>query len=87
MMVNWSKIPPGKSFNLHYHEDLTEIFIMIRGSVTMKVDGESFRLAIGDTVVVSPGEKQWMKNATAGVAEYIVIGIAHRESGKTVVLK
>jgi mannose-6-phosphate isomerase-like protein (cupin superfamily) len=38
MMINWSKMAPGKSFSAHYHEDMDEVFIMIQGKAEIRID-------------------------------------------------
>ena len=30
-MVNWAKLPVGKQFQKHYHEDMHEVFVMAQG--------------------------------------------------------
>lgn len=37
-MINWAKIPHGKSFAPHFHEAMVEIFIILSGQVKAKVD-------------------------------------------------
>jgi len=34
-MVNWCRMEPGKAFHPHYHEDMEEVFILLK-------DGQSF---------------------------------------------
>ena len=53
-MVNWSKLPVGKSFQLHYHEDMQEVFVMIDGEVKMLVDDNEVKLAGGDCILIDP---------------------------------
>lgn len=37
-MINWAKLPIGKSFAKHYHEDMEEVFILIEGKAEILVD-------------------------------------------------
>jgi len=50
MMVNWARLPARSSFQRHYHEDMQEIFVLIRGRVLMTVDDTSMNMTVGDTV-------------------------------------
>ena len=85
-MVNWAFLPKGKSFRSHYHEDLQEVFIIIKGHVRIIVDNEQGELCKGDTVVIPVGSIHLMENIGKGDAEYIVIGVSKGTKGKTIVV-
>ena len=95
-MINWAKLPAGKSFEPHYHEDMQEVFIIVSGTPLMEVflrpelSGQSdtkpirTRLNPGDVLVVDPNEVHVMINSTDDAVEYVVMGIAGNKNGKTV---
>ena len=83
-MVNWSKLPVGKSFQPHYHEDMQEVFIILNGTVEMTVTDMTCTLNGGDAILISPKEIHQMKNACQDAVEYIVFGISTEQGGKTV---
>lgn len=85
-MVNWARLPVGHSFNSHYHEDMQEVFVLLKGNVTMKVDQETVTMNSGDTVIIAPREIHQMTNIGTEQAEYIVFGISSENGGKTVVV-
>ena len=85
-MVNWSKLRAGRCFAAHYHEDMQEMFIMIRGKATIVVDGAATDLQAGDTVLLEPGEVHAMHNPTEEDTLYLAIGIAGDTDGKTVLV-
>ena len=85
-MINWARLPVGSSFRLHYHEDMEESFIVVRGTAEMRVDGEAHRLDAGDMLVVSPGEQHDMENVGDDDVEYVVIGVSLGKGGKTIVV-
>ena len=85
-MLNWSRLAAGNSFQLHYHEDMQEIFVLLRGHVTMQVGDETVVMNAGDTVIVEPTEIHQMTNDSDELAEYLVFGIASGKGGKTVVV-
>jgi mannose-6-phosphate isomerase-like protein (cupin superfamily) len=86
-MINWALLPPGKSFRLHYHEDMDEIFILTSGRAVMIVNDEEMEMEKGDTVVVPMESNHKMWNKTETDVEYIVIGVTTEKGGKTVVVE
>lgn len=85
-MVNWSRMPVGKSFAAHYHEDMQEIFIIVQGDAEMKVGDETVSLSKGDTITIDAGEVHRMWNRGSDDLDFIAIGIAGDKNGKTVVV-
>jgi mannose-6-phosphate isomerase-like protein (cupin superfamily) len=85
-MVNWAFLPKGKSFRSHYHEDMQEVFIIIKGHVRIVVDSEQVELCKGDTVVIPVGSVHMMENTGKVDVEYIVIGVSKGTGGKTIVV-
>ena len=85
-MVNWSRLPVGKSFQQHYHEDMQEVFIILNGKVEMTVTDMTCELAKGDAILIDPREIHQMSNVCDEPVEYIVFGISTEKGGKTVVL-
>jgi mannose-6-phosphate isomerase-like protein (cupin superfamily) len=85
-MVNWVRLPVGSSFRAHYHEDMQESFIIMRGQVVMRIDEKEVALDAGDTVIVDPREIHTMKNTCEQEVEYIVVGISLGQNGQTVVV-
>jgi uncharacterized cupin superfamily protein len=86
-MVNWATLPAGKSFQSHYHEDMEEIFVLISGTVDVRVDDDYDVLSAGDTLIVSPRSVHTMQNTSDEVVEYLVVGISSGFSGKTVIVQ
>ena len=85
-MVNWSKLPIGKSFQSHYHEDMQEVFVLFTGSVEMQVAGQAIRLSGGDAILIDAKEVHDMKNVGDEDVIYLVFGISEETGGKTVVV-
>lgn len=83
-MVNWAKIPLGKAFESHYHEDMFEVFIIMSGRAKVEINNEEAVLETGDTVVVSEKQVHKMTNIGLEDVEYIVMGVSREEGGKTV---
>lgn len=85
-MVNWAQLQPNATFEPHFHEDMTEVFLIIEGEVIMNVGGEEVSVKRGDAVVVEPGEVHTMTNLSARQLEYIVFGVSQETGGKTIVV-
>ena len=83
-MINWSKIPVGKAFKPHYHQDMEEVFIILKGEVKIKVDGEEEILNEGDAVVIPMGKVHEMENISQKDVDYLALGISLEKGGRTV---
>jgi mannose-6-phosphate isomerase-like protein (cupin superfamily) len=83
-MVNWCRMEPGKSFRAHYHEDMEEIFIILKGQAKILVNGEKAEMGEREAVVFLPREVHEMKNAGGEDLEYLAIGISQGKGGKTI---
>jgi mannose-6-phosphate isomerase-like protein (cupin superfamily) len=86
-MINWANLATGKRFAPHYHEDMQEIFIMVRGEAEITVATETVRLRRGDTVVIDPREVHQMRNVGSEEVEYLALGITGEAGGRTVVVE
>lgn len=85
-MINWAKLPRNKTFKLHYHQDMEEIFIILSGRAKIKVGKKTATLKRGDTVIIPPKSPHQMKNIGKEKVEYIAIGISQGKGGKTIVI-
>jgi mannose-6-phosphate isomerase-like protein (cupin superfamily) len=86
-MVNWARIEMGNQFRPHYHEDMTEVFILISGDAEISGDDYNEQVSEGDCIVVPPHTTHTMKNIGSSALEYIVFGLASGSEGKTVVIE
>lgn len=85
-MLNWSCLPTGASFRPHYHEDMQEVFVILNGTVEMMVGEDSVELSAGDTIFIEMQEVHQMHNRCDHDVDYLVLGIATGQNGKTVVV-
>jgi mannose-6-phosphate isomerase-like protein (cupin superfamily) len=85
-MVNWARMAPGRSFCKHYHEDMQEMFVIIKGRARADVEGSLAELSSGDAIIIEPCEVHVMTNTGPCDLEYIAIGISQGRGGKTVVV-
>ena len=85
-MINWAKMPVGRAFCAHFHEDMQEIFVILKGSAFIDVAGQQDELSSGDIVIIEPCEVHVMTNTSEVDLEYIAIGISSGQGGKTIVV-
>ena len=85
-MISWAQLSTGKSFRPHYHEDMQEVFVLLKGEARITVDGKQAEIGAGDAVVIPMGGIHKMENTGVGDVEYVVLGISEERGGKTVVV-
>lgn len=85
-MVNWALLPKGRSFSSHYHEDMDEIFIIIKGEARIRIGEEEGDLREGDAVLV-PAHSVHTMTSSVQDTEYLVVGLTSGSGGKTVILE
>lgn len=86
MMINWAKLPAGKSFKPHYHEDMEEVYIMLKGEGELTVDDETEKVVPGDRIIIPQNAIHGMRNKGKIDIEYIALGISSEKGGKTVIV-
>ncbi len=82
--INWCALKVGRSFQPHYHEDLEEIFILVKGRARLRVGEEEAELETRQAVAVPPLLAHEMTNIGDEEVEYIVVGISSGKGGRTV---
>lgn len=55
-------VPPGATTLLHRHEKSEEIYHVTRGSGRMTLGGETFAIAVGDSILIAPGTPHCVEN-------------------------
>ena len=86
-MINWARIPKGRSFKLHYHQDMTEIFIILKGQAKMRLNNKHFQLKEGDAVMVPAKSPHSVRNDGHSDFIYYVVGLSSKKGGKTITLE
>ena len=59
-------IPPGAATLLHRHKTSEEIYHVTQGTGLMTLGGETFAIAVGDSVAIAPGTPHRIENTGAG---------------------
>jgi mannose-6-phosphate isomerase-like protein (cupin superfamily) len=54
MSVTWVEVPSGVGQKLHSDEEAEQVYVVVRGSGSMSVAGDTQRVEAGDLVLVPP---------------------------------
>ena len=66
MSVTWIDVPSGIDQELHSHEESEQIYVVVRGSGTMTVAGDTQRIEEGDLILVPPATDHSIANEGSG---------------------
>ena len=86
MTIGMTEVPPESSMTPHTHEDMEEIFIIVKGKANVTVEKEEGALGQGDAVVIPAGAVHEMENIGSEDVEYVVVGISAGRDGATVLV-
>ena len=62
MSVTWLELPVGTEQALRSHEEAEQVYVVVRGSGTMSLAGDTQRLEEGDLILVSPATDHSISN-------------------------
>jgi mannose-6-phosphate isomerase-like protein (cupin superfamily) len=84
--TNWAFVdhiivPPGASIGRHFHNGVEEVYFVMSGEGTIKVDEETAQIRKGDAVPVRVKEVHSFSNTGVNDLEFLVYGVA-LEKGK-----
>ena len=64
-------VAPGNETRLHYHATSEELYFIQAGRGTMRLDGEEFEVAAGDTVLIPPGAHHSIRNSGSAALTFL----------------
>jgi mannose-6-phosphate isomerase-like protein (cupin superfamily) len=73
LSVIQERIPPGAGEVMHYHSRARQLFYVLAGELQIQVGERPFRLSIGDSLEVSPGERHQVQNLSHVDAAFLVV--------------
>ena len=79
--VDYYSVPPGASIGAHVHNGVEEVYLVIKGEGTTKVNDETAPLKKGDAVPIKVKDVHSFENTGTGDFDLIVYGVA-LEKGK-----
>jgi mannose-6-phosphate isomerase-like protein (cupin superfamily) len=62
MSVTWLEVPAGAEQALRSHEEAEQVYVVVRGSGTMSVAGDTQGIEEGDLILVSPATDHAIAN-------------------------
>lgn len=65
-------MPPGTSERRHYHRHALQFFYVLKGVLTLEIDGQDFVLQTGDGIEVSPGQPHQAYNRSTNPVRMLV---------------
>jgi mannose-6-phosphate isomerase-like protein (cupin superfamily) len=73
MSVTWLEVPVGAEQTLRSHEEAEQVYVVVRGSGTMSVAGDTQRVGEGDLILVPPATDHAISND--GEAELAFVSV------------
>jgi mannose-6-phosphate isomerase-like protein (cupin superfamily) len=62
MSVTWLEVPVGAQQELHSDEEAEQVYVVVRGSGSMSVAGDTQRVGEGDLILVPPATDHSIAN-------------------------
>lgn len=80
--LNQIVLRPGERGRIHRHEAQEEVYIVLRGTLTLEVEGESRDLGPDEVVRVGPEVRRRLVNLGPGVLSMIALGGTGPHAGR-----
>jgi uncharacterized cupin superfamily protein len=80
--MNQIVLRPGERGRIHAHEHQEEVFLVLKGTLTLELEGEERDLGVDDLVRVAPEVKRRILNRGPGVCSLLALGGAGVHEGR-----
>ena len=80
--INQMLLRPGERGRIHRHEHQEEVYLVLRGTLTLEVEGVEQDLAEGDVARVGPEVRRRLTNRGPGLCAVFAIGGAGEHAGR-----
>jgi mannose-6-phosphate isomerase-like protein (cupin superfamily) len=80
--LNQMVLRPGERGRIHRHERQEEVYLVLRGTLTLEVEGRPQDLAEGELARVAPEVRRRLVNLGPGVCAVLAIGAAGEHAGR-----
>jgi mannose-6-phosphate isomerase-like protein (cupin superfamily) len=80
--LNLIRLRPRQRGRIHRHERQEEVYVVLEGTLTLEVEGESRELPRGSLARVAPGVRRRLANAGAEPLAILAIGGATPHEGR-----
>jgi mannose-6-phosphate isomerase-like protein (cupin superfamily) len=73
MSVTWLEVPAGAEQTLHSHEEAEQVYVVVRGSGTMSVAGDTQPVGEGDLILVPPATDHAVTSGSDGALAFVSV--------------
>jgi mannose-6-phosphate isomerase-like protein (cupin superfamily) len=73
LLVVEERMPPGTAEVRHYHVRARQFFYVLSGSLTMEVDGQTYRVVSHHGVEIAPGKPHQVRNHSENDVIFLVV--------------
>ncbi len=80
--MNQIVLRPGQRGRIHAHERQEEVFVVLRGTLTLEIEGEQRDLGVDEVVRVGPEVRRRLVNRGPGVCSLIALGASGDHEGR-----
>ncbi len=80
--LNQIVLRPGERGRIHAHERQEEVYVVLRGTLTVEIEGEPHDLAADEAIRVAPGVRRRIVNRGPGVCSLLALGGANAHEGR-----
>ena len=80
--LNQIVLRPGERGRIHAHERQEEVYVVLRGTLTVEIEGEPHDLATDEAMRVAPGVRRRIVNRGPGVCSLLALGGASAHEGR-----
>lgn len=80
--LNQMLLRPGERGRIHRHERQEEVYLVLRGTLTLEVEGVEQDLVEGDLARVGPEVRRRLANRGPGLCVALAIGAAGEHAGR-----
>lgn len=67
------RMPAGACETRHAHARARQLFLVLKGTLTMEVEGTTCRLGAGESLEIAPGVRHQAINGSQGDVEFLVV--------------
>jgi mannose-6-phosphate isomerase-like protein (cupin superfamily) len=80
--LNQMTLQPGQRGRIHRHREQEEVYLVLRGSLTVAFENEELELAEGQAIRVPPATRRQLLNRGDGPCVVVAIGGAGEHAGR-----
>lgn len=80
--MNQIVLRPGERGRIHAHERQEEVFVVLRGTLTIEIEGEALDLGVDEVIRVAPEVRRRILNRGPGACSVIALGAAGVHEGR-----